>query len=246
MENHKEHKMSTTRREFFAASGLAAAAIGLTAGAAGAAEHGSSGELTEHTLPDLPYAYDALEPYIDAETMELHHTRHHQAYVTGLNAAEKALAEARASGDFDLVQHWSRRAAFNGGGHALHVLFWATMRPADNGGGGAPEGDLAALVDKSFGSFDKLKAHLGAAAKGVEGSGWGLLHYRKSDDQLIVLQAENQQKYSTWDSVPILGVDVWEHAYYVKYRNNRGAYVDNWWNVVAWGEVAKLLEAARA
>jgi len=236
--------MSTTRREFFAATGLAAAAVGLAANSAQAAE-GGSGELTKHTLPDLPYAYDALEPYIDAETMELHHSRHHAAYVSGLNAAEAALAEARAKGDFDLVQHWSRRAAFNGGGHALHNLFWQTMRPAGDGGGGEPEGDLAQLVNKSFGSFAHLKAHLGAAAKGVEGSGWGLLHYRASDDQLIVLQAENQHKLTTWDSVPILGVDVWEHAYYVKYRNDRGAYVDNWWNVVAWGEVAKLLEAAR-
>lgn len=236
--------MSTTRREFFAATGLAAAAVGLQ-GTASAAEGGDGGHLTKHTLPELAYAYDALEPYIDAETMEIHHSKHHQGYVNGLNEAEAALAEARVKGDYGLIQHWSRRAAFNGGGHALHALFWDTMRPAGEGGGGEPEGALAELINKSFGNFEQFKAQFGAAAKGVEGSGWGLLHYRKHDDSLIVLQAENQQKLSSWDSVPILGVDVWEHAYYVKYRNNRGAYVDNWWNVVAWGQVAKHLEAAR-
>jgi len=196
---------------------------------------------TEHTLPELPYAYDALEPFIDERTMRLHHDKHHAGYVKGLNAAEAALAKARESGDYALVQHWSRQAAFHGGGHWLHTMFWSVMAPNGNGGGGAPTGQIEAAIKDSFGSVAAFKAQFAAAAKSVEGSGWGLLHYRPHDQSLIILQAENQQKLSAWGSTPILGIDVWEHAYYLKYQNDRGAYVDAWWNVVNWTQVERNL-----
>jgi Fe-Mn family superoxide dismutase len=197
-------------------------------------------------LPPLPYATDALEPYIDAETMTLHHDRHHAAYVKGLNEAEKALTEARAAGNFEYVQHWSRKVAFNGGGHFLHALFWKVMAPHGDGGGGAPDGAVAELINRDFGSFDAFKAHFSAAATGVEGSGWALLLYRLSDASLHILQVENHQKLTDWDSLPVLALDVWEHAYYVSYRNNRGEYVSKWWNVVNWGQVNANIAALRA
>ncbi len=223
------------------AGGVAAAsaAIGApvtTINVAAAATGG--GERTTHTLPSLPYAYDALEPYIDAQTMELHHSAHHQGYVNGLNNTEEALAEARANNDFELVQHYSRQAAFHGGGHWLHSMFWQVMAPPGNGGGGEPSGALASKIEEDFGSFENFRAHFSAAAGAVEGGGWGLLHYRFTDDRLLVLQAESQHKFSPWDSIPILGVDVWEHAYYLNYQNRRGAYIENWWNVVNWSQVA--------
>lgn len=242
--------MENTRRDFLkSAAGVtvASAAItgGLTASTRAAAQASGAGKLTEHQLPPLPYAYDALEPVISAEIMTLHHDKHHAGYVRGLNAAEAALAQARAAGDYAMVQHWSRQAAFNGGGHYLHAMFWKVMAPPNNGGGGEPTGALADKINEDFGNFGNFKAHFSAAAKGVEGSGWGLLHYRPDDDRLLVLQAENQQKLSPWGTTPILGIDVWEHAYYLDYKNDRGAYVDAWWNVVNWNEVAANLEKLR-
>jgi len=240
--------MESSRRSFLKSAGgvaAAGAAFATPSVALAAAEEkpAAAGGLTEHKLPDLPYPYEALEPHIDAETMKLHHDKHHAGYVTNLNKAEKALADARAANDFALIQHWSKSAAFNGGGHALHSLFWTIMAPAGKGGGGEPAGALADKIKEDFGSFAAFKGQFGAAAKAVEGSGWALLHHRITDGRLIVLQAENQHKLSSWDSVPILGIDVWEHAYYVTYRNDRGKYVDAWWNVVNWEQVAKNLAA---
>jgi len=242
--------MTNTRRDFIKTAGgitVAGAALtgGLTASPEAAAQTSEKGKLTEHTLPPLPYAYDALEPVISAEIMTLHHDKHHAAYVKGLNAAETALAKARAAGDYAMVQHWSRQAAFNGGGHYLHSLFWKVMAPPGAGGGGEPGGALADKIAEDFGSFADFKAHFSAAARSVEGSGWGLLHYRREDNRLLVLQAENQQKLSPWGSTPILGVDVWEHAYYLDYKNDRGAYVDAWWGVVNWAQVAATFERLR-
>ena len=200
------------------------------------------GNLTKHELPSLPYAYNALEPHIDAMTMEIHYSKHHKAYVDGLNKAETELAKARASGDFSMIQHWSKQAAFHGGGHFLHSLFWRIMAPAGKGGGGEPSGKLADKIKEDFGSFDAFKKQFSAAAGAVEGSGWGLLHYRASDKRLIIGQAENQHKLSSWGVMPIMGIDVWEHAYYLKYQNKRADYIAAWWNVVNWGEVGKNLE----
>lgn len=195
----------------------------------------------KHELPALPYDFAALEPHIDAQTMQIHHDKHHAAYVAGLNKAEDELAKARASGDYSLIQHWSRQAAFHGGGHWLHSMFWKVMAPAGKGGGGQPTGLLAELITSSFGSFDTFKKQFSATAIAVEGSGWGLMHFRPDDRQLIILQAENQQKLSAWGSTPILGIDVWEHAYYLKYQNRRADYLAAFWNVVNWAEVNRLL-----
>jgi len=243
--------MENTRRDFLkTAGGIAVAASATTGGlmtsATAAAQAVGGGKLTEHKLPPLPYAYDALEPVISAEIMTLHHDKHHAGYVKGLNEAEAALAEARTANDYLLVQYLSRKAAFNGGGHYLHSMFWKVMASPKNGGGGEPTGALADKIAEDFGSFSNFKAHFSAAAKSVEGSGWGLLHYRPEDNRLVVLQAENQQKLSPWGTTPILGIDVWEHAYYLDYKNDRGAYVEAWWDIVNWPQVAANLEALHA
>lgn len=200
---------------------------------------------TKHILPPLPYGTSALEPHIDAQTMELHHGKHHAAYVAGLNKAEDELAKAREANDYAYIQHWSKQAAFHGGGHWLHSMFWKVMAPPGHGGGGSAKGALADAIRESFGSDEAFRKQFNAAAAAVEGSGWALLHYRRSDQLLIILQAENQHKLSAWNTVPILGLDVWEHAYYLKYQNRRADYIAAWWNVVNWEQVGKNLDEAR-
>jgi Fe-Mn family superoxide dismutase len=215
--------------------------LGIAAGAALAVQPtiASAGDTPapQHTLPPLPYPYDALEPYIDAKTMEIHHSKHHQAYVDGLNKAEAELAKARSSGDYTTIEYWSKKAAFNGGGHFLHSMFWQIMAPANKGGGGKIPSKLEAALKDSFGSVEAFRAHFSAAAAAVEGSGWALLHVRPSDGRLIILQAENQHKLTPWGVTPIMGIDVWEHAYYLKYQNRRADYIKAWWNVVNWEKV---------
>ena len=191
----------------------------------------------EHKLPELSYSYDALEPFIDEQTMRLHHSKHHQGYVNGLNAAEKALAEARNNGEFDNIRAIERSLAFNGSGHFNHCLFWQNMTPPDNYTD--PSGDLLNQIKKDFGSFDDFKAQFAAAAGGVEGSGWGFLAWQPGGNQLVTLAAENHQKQTQFTTIPILALDVWEHAYYLKYQNKRGEYIDNWWNIVDWENVAE-------
>jgi Fe-Mn family superoxide dismutase len=198
-----------------------------------------------HELPPLPYDYDALEPHIDAQTMRLHHDIHHKGYVDGLNKAEAKLAEARESGDTALVKHWSKEAAFHGSGHLLHAIFWPNMAPAGKGGGGEPTGALAQQIQADFGSFDAFKAHFSAASAQVEGSGWGVLAYRPTDGKLVILQAEKHQNLTQWGVVPLLVLDVWEHAYYLKYQNKRPEYVKNFFNVINWADVAERYAAAK-
>ena len=198
-----------------------------------------------HELPPLPYAYDDLEPYIDAQTMRLHHDIHHQGYVTGLNNAEAKLAEARAAGDFALVKHWSREAAFHGSGHLLHNIFWPNMIAASEAKA-APKGTLASAINRDFGSFDAFKAQFVAAATAVEGSGWGILAYRPDDDSLVILTAEKHQNLTQWGVIPLLVLDVWEHAYYLKYQNRRGDYVKGFFNIINWDDIAVRYEQARA
>lgn len=243
--------MDESRREFLKATGTAAAA-GLVVGAMSGMSSVASAEaqnpnandqpvgaLTAHILPKLPYPYDGLEPYIDAETVNLHYTKHHQGYVNGLNEAELALGKARALNDYALVDYWSKKAAFNGGGHFLHSLFWLVMAPAGKGGGGDPKGALAEKIKEDFGTFGTFKSQFSATAKSVEGGGWAILHYRHSDRRLVMMQAENQHKLTQWNVTPILALDVWEHAYYLKYRNRRDNYINEWWNLVNWDQVAQ-------
>ncbi|HEX6972006.1 MAG TPA: superoxide dismutase [Limnochordia bacterium] len=195
-----------------------------------------------HQLPPLPYAYNALEPHIDEQTMRLHHDIHHKGYVDGLNNAEAKLAEAREKGDFALVKHWEREAAFHGSGHFLHTIFWENMGP---NAGGTPSGAIAQQIQKDFGSFDAFKKHFSAAAAAVEGSGWGILAWQPQAQKLEVLTAEKHQNLTQWGVVPLLVLDVWEHAYYLKYQNKRPAYIEAWWNVVNWADVNRRFEAAR-
>jgi Fe-Mn family superoxide dismutase len=232
--------MATTRREFLQTAALGAAAVTLPEFVTEAKSETAS-QLYE--LPRLPYAYDALEPHIDAKTMEIHHSKHHQGYINGLKSAEEALAKARESGDFSLIEYWSKKVAFNQGGHFLHSMFWESMTPKR----GKPEGELLKALELSFGSEDKFRKQFQAAAVSVEGSGWALLHYRPVDKRLIILQAENQHKLTPWNTTPILGIDVWEHAYYLKYQNRRADYVTAWWNVVNWSVVReRLVELMRS
>lgn len=187
----------------------------------------------KYELPPLPYAYDALEPHIDEQTMRLHHDKHHLSYVNGLNTALEKLAAAREAGDFALVKHWSREAAFHGSGHLLHSIFWPNMAPAGSGSS-EPQGDLAAQIAKDFGSFDAFKAHFTAAAGAVEGSGWALLVWEPNAGQLEVLTAEKHQNLTQWGVVPLLVLDVWEHAYYLKHQQKRADYIKDFWNVLDW------------
>ncbi|WP_412758935.1 superoxide dismutase [Metabacillus fastidiosus] len=199
-------------------------------------------KIGEHQLPPLPYSYSALEPYINRETMRLHHDKHHKSYVDGLNKAEKEMEKARKTNDFSLLKHWEREAAFHGAGHYLHTIFWTIMSP---NGGGKPTGDLAKLIDLSFGSFDRFKNHFSEAAKQVEGGGWAILVWVPRTKRLEILQAEKHQNLSQQDVIPILVLDVWEHAYYLQYKNKREDYIKNWWNIVNWNEVSRRLNTAR-
>ena len=199
-------------------------------------------------LPALPYAYNALEPHIDEMTMRIHHDKHHGAYVTNLNKAlESAPALAGKSLDdllvgLDAVPENIRTAVRNnGGGHANHTLFWEIMTP---GGPGAPSGALAAAIDAAFGSVDKLKEAVNAAGLGRFGSGWAWVIVEK-EGRLAVTSTPNQDTPVMEGKRPILGVDVWEHAYYLKYQNRRADYLAAWWNVVNWAEVAARLEKTK-
>ncbi|MCA9284871.1 MAG: superoxide dismutase, partial [Phycisphaerales bacterium] len=206
------------------------------------------------TLPDLPYAENALEPHIDATTMNIHRTKHHNGYVTNLNKALEAHPDWAAKKIEDICRQISDvpdaiRTAVrnNGGGHFNHSLFWTVMAPAGKGGGGNPTGELATAIDKAFGSFDAFKTQFANAGAGRFGSGWAWLGV-KDDGSLCVCSTPNQDNPLMKGVVdctctPILGLDVWEHAYYLHYQNRRPDYVAAWWNVVNWAEVAKRYAA---
>ncbi|MCC6612688.1 MAG: superoxide dismutase [Anaerolineae bacterium] len=199
-----------------------------------------------HTLPDLPYAKDALEPNIDAMTMEIHHDRHHAAYVNNLNAALAKHPELEGKALDDLLKDLASvpediRTAVrnNGGGHWNHTLFWQVMSP---NGGGAPTGALAEAINTAFGSFDEFKAAFKAAAAGRFGSGWAWLVVAP-DGSVSITSTPNQDTPVMEGKTAILGLDVWEHAYYLQYQNKRPDYIDAWWNVVNWAEVAKRYDS---
>lgn len=194
-----------------------------------------------HTLPELPYPTNALEPYISEEIMKLHHEKHHRSYVEGLNKAELNLKKARETNDFSLIKHWSRELAFHGSGHYLHTIFWKNMSP---NGGGRPHGLLNGEIESYFGSFDAFKKQFSEAAKQVEGVGWALLVWSPRARHLEVLQSERHMLLTQWDTIPLLVLDVWEHAYYLQYKNKRAEYVDNWWNIVNWHDVEIRFEKA--
>lgn len=201
------------------------------------------------TLPPLPYPYDALEPYIDAQTMEIHHTKHHQAYINNVNKALEGYPELQQKSIEELLREINElpeairtTVRNNGGGHANHSLFWTIMKPQ---GGGTPTGELAEAIHATFGSFEAFKEKFSAEAAGRFGSGWAWLVVDENG-KLQVYSTPNQDTPYMQGHVPILGLDVWEHAYYLKYQNRRPEYIQNWWNVVNWDQVAQYYKEALA
>ena len=201
-----------------------------------------------HSLPPLPYAFDALEPHIDAKTMEIHHGKHHQAYVNNLNAALEKAPELQNKSLDDLLKNLNSvpeavRTAVrnNGGGHWNHTMFWQIMAP---GAGGNPSGAIGEAITKAFGGFDKFKEQLNAAATSRFGSGWAWLVVERGGG-LKIESTPNQDNPLMEGRTAIMGIDVWEHAYYLKYQNRRPDYLTAWWNVANWKEIGKRFEAAR-
>lgn len=196
----------------------------------------------KHTLPDMPYDYGALEPYISAEIMQLHHSKHHQAYVNNLNIAEEKLAEAEAKGDVSAMIALQPALRFNGGGHINHSIFWQNLSKD----GGEPSGDLLNAINRDFGSVADMQTKLSTASVGVQGSGWGWLGYSKAANRLQVVACPNQDPLeATTGLVPLFGIDVWEHAYYLQYKNVRPDYVKAIWNVANWKDIGQRFEKAR-
>ncbi len=196
---------------------------------------------TPYVLPDLPYAYDALEPHISAEIMTLHHDKHHANYVNSANAALEKLEVAREANDFSAVTGLSKDLAFNLGGHTNHSIFWKNLSP---NGGGEPTGELAAAIDRDFGSFEKFKAHFAAAALGLQGSGWAVLAYDHIGQRLVIEQMTDQQGNLSIALTPILMLDMWEHAFYLQYKNVKADYVKAVWNVFNWDDAAERFASA--
>ncbi|GAA2830889.1 Fe-Mn family superoxide dismutase [Leucobacter komagatae] len=199
--------------------------------------------MTAYSLPELPYDYAALEPHISGKIMQLHHDKHHQAYVTGANTALEQLAEARESGNLAPVNKLEKDLAFNVGGHVNHTIFWNNMSPD---GGGRPEGELASAIDEFFGDFEKFQAHFTATAMGVQGSGWAVLAWDTLGQRANIVQMFDQQGNLPAGTVPLLMLDCWEHAYYLDYLNVRADYVKAFWNIANWQDVAKRFETARS
>jgi Fe-Mn family superoxide dismutase len=194
-----------------------------------------------YTLPQLPYRYDELQPYVSQEQLTLHHQKHHQAYVNSANAILERLDKARKEGaDFD-VKATLKELSFHIGGHLLHSLFWTNIAPPGKGGG-KPTGTLGAAIEKEFGSFDRFKKEFSMAAISVEGSGWAALTFCRQTNRPIIMQIEkhNTNVYPMFTILMV--IDVWEHAYYLDYKNERAKFVDAFWNIVNWGEVNKRLE----
>jgi Fe-Mn family superoxide dismutase len=196
-----------------------------------------------YTLPDLPYDFGALEPAMSGQILELHHDKHHAAYVKGANDTLEQLAEARAAGALGGLVGLEKTLAFNLSGHVLHSIFWTNLSPD---GGDKPAGDLADLIDRDFGSFDAFKAQLTTATQSVQGSGWGALAWEPLGERLVVTQVYDHHGNVGIGSTPVLVFDAWEHAYYLQYKNVRPDYVTRLWDLVNWDDVTARLAAARA
>ena len=192
-----------------------------------------------YQLPELSYDYSALEPHISARIMELHHSKHHQAYVTGANAALEAMAEARAQENFGNLPKLQKDLAFNLGGHVNHSIFWQNLAPES----GSPEGNLEAALIEYFGSVDAFKKHFSAAAIGIQGSGWAYLAWDALGNRMIIGQLYDQQGNLAMGNIPLLMLDMWEHAFYLDYQNVKADYVKAFWNIVNWEDVAKRFES---
>ncbi|CAB4632708.1 MAG: superoxide dismutase [Actinobacteria bacterium] len=198
--------------------------------------------MTKYTLPDLDYDFAALEPHISGRIMQLHHGKHHAAYVAGANATLDLMAEAREKNDLTWINKLQKDLAFNLGGHVNHSIFWKNLSAE---GGDKPTGELAAAIDEFFGSYDGFRAHFTANAMGIQGSGWSILAWDVLGQRLIIEQLYDQQGNLVAASVPLLMLDMWEHAFYLDYQNVKADYVAAFWNIVSWTDVQARFEAAR-
>ncbi|MEN9970606.1 MAG: hypothetical protein RLZZ229_814 [Actinomycetota bacterium] len=198
--------------------------------------------MSKYVLPELTYDYAALEPSISARIMELHHSKHHAAYVAGANATIDALEEARAKNDFTWVNKLQKDLAFHLAGHINHSIFWKNLAPVNSD---RPQGELAAAIEEFFGSFEAFQAHFNASAMGIQGSGWSFLAWDVIGQRLIIEQLYDQQGNIVPTSVPLLMLDMWEHAFYLDYVNVKGDYVKAFWNIINWSDVQARFEAAR-
>ena len=198
--------------------------------------------MTKYTLPDLDYDFAALEPHISGRIMQLHHGKHHAAYVAGANATLDLMAEAREKNDLTWINKLQKDLAFNLGGHVNHSIFWKNLSA---GGGDKPSGELAAAIDEFFGSYDGFRAHFTANAMGIQGSGWSILAWDVLGQRLIIEQLYDQQGNLVAASGPLLMLDMWEHAFYLDYQNVKADYVAAFWNIVSWSDVQARFEAAR-
>jgi Fe-Mn family superoxide dismutase len=192
--------------------------------------------VAEYTLPDLPYDYGALAPHISPEIMQLHHDKHHNTYITALNDTLEKLAAAREKGEFGTIVGLEKTLSFNLGGHINHSIFWENLSPD---GGGKPDGELAAAIDDQFGSFDAFQGQFTAAATTIQGSGWAVLAKEPIANKLLIFQLFDQQANVPVGLTPVVMLDMWEHAFYLDYKNVKPDYVKAWWNVVNWADAAQ-------
>ena len=199
--------------------------------------------MAAYSLPDLPYDFGALEPHYSAEVLELHHDKHHAAYVKGANETLEKLDAARSSDDFAAIVGLQKSLAFNVSGHVMHSLFWKNLSPD---GGGKPEGELQAAIEEHFGDFEAFKAQLTAVTTSIQGSGWGALAWEPIGQRLIVEQVYDHQGNVGNGSGPILVIDAWEHAFYLQYKNVKADYVEAIWNIVNWTDVAERFDRVRS
>ncbi len=230
-----------SRREMMIGAG-AAATLGFLSSflsdEAAASQESKTGAGFVHQVPKLPYAYDALEPVIDKETVQIHHDKHFAGYVKGLNDAIEKLEKMRKDQDFKGIRCLSDELAFNGSGVVLHWIYFSTIGP---NAGGKPEGKLGELIARDFGTFETFWKQFAEASKTVHASGWGVLAWEPFSKRLIVLQAEKHQNLTSWGVMPLMVCDVWEHAYYLKYQNRRAEYVDNFAKIIDWKKVEERL-----
>ncbi|MES2274326.1 MAG: superoxide dismutase [Chlamydiota bacterium] len=204
----------------------------------------STPEKTSYQLPELPYDFNALEPVISAEIMELHYTKHHKGYVTNLNAALEKYHESESRHDVAQMVALQSAIKFNGGGHINHSIFWTILAPISKGLNQGPKGELSKMIDRDFGSFDAFKEKFNTMTTGIQGSGWGWLGYNKGQKRLDMAACANQDPLSTQGLVPLLGLDVWEHAYYLQYKNVRADYVKAIWQIFNWKQIEERFAKA--
>lgn len=190
--------------------------------------------------PSLPYNENFLEPFMDSETLHLHYTFHHGGAVIAANTDMKKIKEALDSNNLETIDFWTKKLSFHFSSHVLHSIFWTNLSNKAT----VPYGDLLKKIEKSFGSYDKLKTYIATTSKNIDGNGWGILAYQPYSDSLVVLECENHEKLTQWGAIPLLVIDVWEHAYYLKYRNKRTDFVDALFNILNWDNVADRLNQA--